>query len=312
MKSPFLLAGVLAFALAGGALLPGCGGSSGGPATSAPNLSFTRAKNVQFIDFPELSGILRLNYEDRNAPSVRATGTLQVVDVPDFTPSTEPRVGFSVGLPPGTYIVRGSVLDGTNGFDLDVDVTGSYPGGPPFRLTGQLRRQRPDLYQRPISNRQQRVARAPVARHRWNHKRRNHNGYNNGRNYHRLEQQQATRTAGTTTAGTTTAGHHNGGHHNGRHDNGWRTWTTTAGTTTAGTTTAGTTTAATTAGTTTAATTGGTTAGATAGATTAGMGTAGDTTAGATTAGSTLTGGTSRPAACVVKLLCNSRPIRTI
>lgn len=117
--------------------MPGCGGggSNSGPSN---DLRFGRQKDVQFLDFPEYRGILTIKFADQSSFPTRAAGTLQIVNVPNAKPSTDPRVGFSVGLPPGTYILVGNVLDGTNGFDYDLDLNGSYQGGPKFRLTGNF------------------------------------------------------------------------------------------------------------------------------------------------------------------------------
>ncbi len=138
MKSSFLIAGALTLILASGTLfLPGCGGG-GSNSGSTNELRFTRKKDIQFIDFPQYRGILAINFADQAAFPTRAAGTLQVLDATNFKPATEAPVSFTVALPPGTYIVVGNVLNGTHGFDYDLDVSGSYQGGPKFRLTGNF------------------------------------------------------------------------------------------------------------------------------------------------------------------------------
>ncbi len=138
MKSSFLIAGALTLILASGTLLlPGCGGG-GSSSGSTDELRFGRQKDIQFLDFPQYRGILTIRFADQAAFPTRAAGTLQVVDATNPKPATENPIGFTVALPPGTYILTGNALDGTNGFDYDLDVNGSYQGGPKFRLTGNF------------------------------------------------------------------------------------------------------------------------------------------------------------------------------
>ncbi len=255
MKTQFFLVSVLSLAIVPGALLlTGCGGGS---SASAPDLRFGRVKDIQFIDYPEYRGILNINFQDKASLPARATGTLQVVDSPNPTPSTESPVSFTVGLPPGTYILNGSILDGTGGFDYDLDLTGSYQGGPRFRLTGNF----DDQGLISIS--------AP---------------FNSGDSV--LRGRVVPFTGGNATAGGTTAGATTGATTAGATTGAITTGSTTAGSTTGATTgaiTAGSTTGSTTTG----ATTGSTTAGSTTGSATTGA-TTGSTTAGSTTGGTTV------------------------
>ena len=134
MKTSLILAGALALALVPGALLlPGCGGGGGGSSRSV--LTYGQQFGVEFLNFPELSAVLSVNYQDTASSAARATGTLRVfANTANPLPTPIPGAGAVVGFAPGTYILTGNVT-GTNQTGNGLDLRGAYSTGQRFTLT---------------------------------------------------------------------------------------------------------------------------------------------------------------------------------